>query len=240
MQSFLVHPADISPDRLALVAEEAHHCIRVLRMREGEELIAIDGAGCAYRARIELASKDRVECRVLEILPGMNEPSRQVVLGVSLLKHSAKFDIVVEKAVELGISAIIPMIASRSETTRGKTARWREIAASAAKQSLRCRIPEIAEPCSLAEAITSGSFDAVAIAHERAPLANSLSRMIKSMRQEDRRRILIMIGPEGGFTEEECVDAERRGARPVSLGPRRLRAETAAIVCATIGLEEEG
>lgn len=222
-----------------LTGDEAHHCVRVLRMHEGEELTAIDGAGCAYRARILHADRAEVECVVLERLPGLNEPRREVVLGMALLKHSAKFDIVVEKAVELGISAIVPLVVSRCETPRGKVARWREIAASAAKQSLRCRIPEITEPMPLEEVCAWKPFGAIAIAHEVAPREATLTGFLAGLDAAQRERMLLLIGPEGGFTDDECVQAERAGASRVSLGPRRLRAETAAILCAGLALTGE-
>jgi 16S rRNA (uracil1498-N3)-methyltransferase len=170
-----------------------------------------------------------IVCTILETIPEMNEPARKVVLGLSLLKHSAKFDIVVEKAVELGVSAIIPIVAEHSERHRGKTERWKDIATSAAKQSLRCRIPEIDEPKNLEDACVREPFGAIAIAHELAPTEQSFGHFLEK-RLGEHGSLLVLIGPEGGFTEQECKTAESLGAERVSLGTRRLRSETAAIL----------
>src|SRR5581483_9895035 len=147
-----------------------------------------------------------------ERLPNLNEPALDVILGVSLLKHSAKFDIVVEKAVELGVSAILPMIAARCERQTGKAERWRGIAESATKQSLRCRIPMVAEPSPLADVCASRKFSSIVIAHEKAPVSESFSKFLSERTNEERSPLLILIGPEGGFTEEECLLAEKVGA----------------------------
>ena len=232
MNSFLVSPIDIQSDRLTLRNEEAHHCIRVLRMHEGEALMAINGEGTAFHSRIVSIAPRAVECVIEERFPELNEPARKIFLGLSLLKHSAKFDIVVEKAVELGVAGIIPLHAEHTERQRGKVERWREITISATKQSLRCRIPLIVEPCSVAEACASQPFGAIAIAHERTAVTESFTKFLASHRESD--SLLILIGPEGGFTEAECLAVEHAGGSRVSLGTRRLRSETAAIV--SVGL----
>jgi 16S rRNA (uracil1498-N3)-methyltransferase len=178
VNAFIVLPQNIFPDRLMLVAEEAHHCSRVLRMHAGEELMAIDGVGCAYRATIVTAEKNKVECTIDERLPNLNEPLREVALAVSLLKHSAKFDIVVEKAVELGVSAILPLISARCERQTGNTERWRSIAESATKQSLRCRIPGIEDPAPFAAVCATKKYDSIVIAHEKAPVDAAFSKFL--------------------------------------------------------------
>jgi 16S rRNA (uracil1498-N3)-methyltransferase len=195
-------------------------------MHEGEVILAIDGVAEGYRVRLLSVTAERVDGAIEERLPGFNEPPREVWLGLGILKQTAKFDIVVEKGTELGAVGFIPLRTSHGERESVKVDRWRHIAGSAAKQCLRCRVPAIDFPRSSAEAMASRSFDLVVIAHERASRASALSDSTIGKAQ----RILALVGPEGGFTSEEVVAAERAGARIVSLGPRRLRSETAAIV----------
>ncbi len=225
MNSFLVSPADVTGDRLALAGEEAHHCARVLRLREGEEVLAIDGLATAYRVRLRKVDPARVEGEILETLPRHNEPAVEVWLALGILKQTAKFDIVVEKGTELGAAGFIPLRTGHGERESVKLDRWRKIAESAAKQCLRCRVPLIESPCAIAEAIALRTFDRVVLAHERAPRERTLQSAISGS-----SHILALVGPEGGFTPDEVAEAERAGASIVSLGARRLRSETAAIV----------
>ncbi len=237
MESFYVSPEHISADQLILIDEEAHHCVRVLRKKAGDEILAIDGKGTAYRAIIANITRESVECTIKSRTEGMNEPRRQVYLGISLLKHNAKFDIVVEKGTELGVCGFVPLVTERSEKQSANTRRLREIALSATKQCLRSRVPEIFEPVKLADVYKLVNADAVVMAHEKAPQNSSFGKYLTA--HVNAEKILILIGPEGGFTDTECAAAEQNGAQLVSLGVRRLRTETAAIVAAGLAAQTE-
>jgi len=182
----------------------------------------------AYQAVITHIHRDTIECAITKHTPELNEPRRQIYLAISLLKHSAKFDILVEKGTELGVSGFIPIITERCERKSVNLQRLRGIAVSATKQSLRCRIPEIREPMRVDEAYSAVSVEATVMAHEKISPDNSFAKFLTE--NKNLERILILVGPEGGFTDAERDEAERKGACIVSLGERRLRAETAAIL----------
>ena len=237
MESFYALPEHISAERLSLVGEEAHHCAHVLRKKPGDTIFAIDGIGTAFEAEIGAVTRDTVECAIRRRIEGMNEPRRQVYLGISLLKHNAKFDIVVEKCTELGACGFIPLAAERAEREGMNISRLRRIALSAAKQSLRCRVPEVREPVGIAEACAALEGGSVIMAHEQADREKSFISYLAGHKSIE--KMIILIGPEGGFTGAERDEAEKRGAEIVSLGTRRLRAETAAILAAGLAAQME-
>ena len=236
MESFYTSPEDIRNGSLALTGEEAHHCARVSRCVEGDDILVIDGCGTAYRSTITDISRERVECSILETLPGMNELRRQIYLAISLLKHSPKFDILVEKATELGVSKIIPLLTARSQRSSVNLQRLQQIALSATKQSLRCRIPEVLEPVPLRQVLETVNAEASVLAHEKAHIEQSFVSFLS--KKNNLRSLLILIGPEGGFTDAECNEAETLGAEIISLGARRLRTETAAILAVGLAAQE--
>ncbi|HZV13426.1 MAG TPA: RsmE family RNA methyltransferase [Candidatus Kapabacteria bacterium] len=237
MESFYVSPEHISADQLVLTDEEAHHCTRVLRKKAGDEILVIDGKGKAYRAIIANITRESVECAIKSRTEGLNEPRRQVYLGISLLKHNAKFDIVVEKGTELGVCGFVPLVTERSEKQSANTRRLREIALSATKQCLRSRVPEIFEPVNLTDAFELVKAGSTVMAHEKAPQSDSFVKYLAVHASTE--KLLILIGPEGGFTDAECAAAEQNGAQLVSLGMRRLRTETAAIIAAGLAAQAE-
>lgn len=237
MESFYVSPEHISADTLTLTGDEAHHCVRVMRKKAGDEILAIDGKGTAYRAIITDITRESVECSIKSRAEGMNEPRRQVYLGISLLKHNAKFDIVVEKGTELGVCGFVPLVTERSEKQSANTRRLREIALSATKQCLRSRVPEIFEPVKLADAFELIKAGTIVMAHEKAPQSSLFGKYLAAHAGVE--KLLILIGPEGGFTDNECAAAEQKGAQLVSLGVRRLRTETAAIIAAGLAAQTE-
>lgn len=210
----------IAGTSIDLAGEELHHA-RVVRLREHEEIELFDGRGSAAMAVVEVLERDRVTVRVAS--PAASRESPLAVTLAMAIIHLEKFDLVLQKATELGAAAIIPMVTERVEVRperyRGKRERWERIIFEAVKQSGRGRIPRIEDPAPFAGVVARPEpkivFDADA---DPFPSPSSLTHCT------------ILIGPEGGWSAEEIALARGRGCAFERLGPRRLRAETAAIV----------
>ena len=214
---FFVNNDLAAGDVVALSDDERHHA-RVVRVRDGEEVEVFNGRGGGFFGVYE---GDAV--RLTKPAPDREAPAA-IHLAMSIIQLE-KFELVLQKATELGVHSIIPMITERVEVRperyRGKQERWRKIVFEAVKQSGRTRIPEVEEPITFDEIIKREGrkiiFDADTPPTQRP--SNSAT---------------ILIGPEGGFTEEELEAAQTHGCAFEQLGPRRLRAETAAIVAVAI------
>ena len=222
---------DIQESRVRLDAEESAHCVRVLRHRPGDEISVIDGVGTLYRCALEIADAKGAEARILERTPGFGAHPYHLTMAVCPTKNIDRYEWFVEKATEVGVDVIAPVIGERSERKALKTERLRRLALSATKQSLKAAIPQIAEPQSVRDFILSAPADALKLICycfddvERIPVTSVL--------KQDLQKISILIGPEGDFSPEEAALAREHGWIPVQLGPSRLRTETAALVAAT-------
>ena len=222
---------DIQESRVRLDAEESAHCVRVLRHRPGDEISVIDGVGTLYRCALEIADAKGAEARILERTPGFGSHPYHLTMAVCPTKNIDRFEWFVEKATEIGVDVIAPVIGERSERRVLKTERLKRLALSATKQSLKATIPQIAEPQSVRDFILSAPADSLKLICycfddvPRVPVTNVLNPEIKD--------ISILIGPEGDFSPEEAALAREHGWVPVQLGPSRLRTETAAVVAAT-------
>ena len=222
---------DIQESRVRLDAEESAHCVRVLRHRPGDEISVIDGVGTLYRCALEIADAKGAEARILERTPGFGAHPYHLTMAVCPTKNIDRYEWFVEKATEVGVDVIAPVIGERSERKVLKTERLRRLALSATKQSLKAAIPQIAEPQSVRDFILSAPADALKLICycfddvERIPVTSVL--------KQDLQKISILIGPEGDFSPEEAALAREHGWIPVQLGPSRLRTETAALVAAT-------
>ncbi|MCR5070941.1 MAG: 16S rRNA (uracil(1498)-N(3))-methyltransferase [Bacteroidales bacterium] len=222
---------DICDARVRLDAEESGHCVRVLRHRPGDEISVIDGRGTLYRCALEIADAKGAEARVIEAQPGFGAHPYHLTMAVCPTKNIDRFEWFVEKATEIGVDVIAPVIGERSERRVLKTDRLRRLTLSAAKQSLKAAIPAVAEPQSVRDFILAAPEDALKMICycfddvERCPITEILRRPAGG--------IIILIGPEGDFSPEEAALARERGWIPVSLGESRLRTETAAVVAVT-------
>ncbi len=229
-----------SANRYALPQNAARHLMRVLRSNVGDPLILFDGSGGEYAARIHSVQRDDVEVDVGEHDPIERESPLHLTLlqGVS---RGERMDWVVQKATELGVTAIVPLLTARSVVSLPgvqadkKVQHWRAIAIAACEQSGRNRVPQIAVPASLQHYLGSlpqvGSLEAAAESRLLlSPLADN--RLIDTPLEQ--QAVTLLIGPEGGLATEEQELARLRGFIPVRLGPRVLRTETAAVSALTV------
>jgi 16S rRNA (uracil1498-N3)-methyltransferase len=213
--------------------EEARHLARVLRVEAGQRYEISDNRN-VYLAEIDTARKENVVFRTLEKLP-TSPPSARFELYAALIKFD-RFEWIVEKATELGVTEIVPIEATRSERGLEKAAakrveRWRRIALEASQQSRRAHLPEIAEPIPLAQAMArTGTYR---YALDEAPGAALLLSALPAVRTAQ-DTVAILTGPEGGWTEEERASFTAAGWTPVSMGPLILRAETAVIAALAV------
>ncbi len=226
METFHAPPERCRGGLITLDAGETHHLSRVARLRKGDELLVADGCGTMYRARLDGIQGNEARCAVEERISRMNEPARNVTLVQAVLKNPGRMDWIVEKAVELGVNRILPMRTERCIHTSGKTDRWREIARAAMKQCRRCRWPEVEEIEDFRDTLHKLSDHSLRLFHESSHEMPGPSASDK----DESSPIAVFIGPEGGFTDIEVECARAAGAIAASLGPRRLRSETAAIV----------
>ena len=217
-----------------LDADESGHCCRVLRHRAGDEIHVIDGLGSMFRCRLVDDNPKGAEAEVLEAFPGWGGHPYRLTVACCPTKNNDRFEWFVEKATEIGVDRIVPTIGERSERKVYKTDRALRIALSATKQSLKSRIPEIAEPVSVKDFIchserSEESLKLIAYCFEGDTKRISIQEALKAYDGND---ITILIGPEGDFSPEEARLAVEHGYIPVHLGASRLRTETAAVLAA--------
>lgn len=218
----------IHSGRAQIHGEEAHHLTRVLRVAPGQKYEISDNAG-VYLAEIETARKDLVSFSILEKL-GSPQAAVRLTLVAALIKFD-RFEWLVEKATELGVEAIVPFAAARSEKGLDRGAgkrleRWRKIAREASEQSRRSRLPEIAAPVCFAGALACEAHLKLALEEEPGvqPILSALPE-----NREPGAAVALLVGPEGGWTAPERAAFAAADWAPVSLGTAVLRAETAAM-----------
>ena len=212
----------------AITGSDAHQIKDVLRMKVGDRLELLTGDGQVHEAKIIGLTKDRVACEVIASGAADGEPKIKITLAQSLPK-GRKMDLIVEKCVELGVHQIIPLLTERTVAKDAKLDRWRKIAKEAAEQSRRAIIPEI-RPLMKFENLLKlkEQFDLALIPWEleqKTTLKQALTSNYSL--PPSLSSILLLIGPEGGFSQAEVAAAVKAGFVAVSLGPRILRTETA-------------
>ncbi len=224
----------VQQDRVVITGADAAHIAGPLRMKPGEPLVVCDGAGFDYGCVIECVDAAQVLLRVLEKKRSASEPSLEAHLYQALAKGD-KFELIVQKAVELGVQEITPVLTARcvsrpdAKSMAKKTIRYQKIAAEAAKQSGRAVIPKI-NPCL--------SFDQAAaqMAAYELPLLfyEAGGRPLRETVPPALRRTALLVGSEGGFEPEEVEKAAARGVQIATLGPRILRCETAPLAALSV------
>ncbi len=237
MSRFFVAP--FTGDIAVLTGQEAHHIARVLRMRVGEDLMLCDGHGTDYACRILSVSEGEVQAQVLYRAPTESEPTAAVTLYQGLPK-SEKMDLIVQKCVEIGITRIVPVSMARSivrlNAAEGakKQARWQKIAASAAEQSGRGIVPEVAEPITFKQLLAAVQQENTVTFYEGG--GRPLPELVDTQTQQ----VSLVIGPEGGFEVEEIERLKEVGAQIATLGKRILRCETAPLVALSVVMQLTG
>jgi len=217
-----------STKQFVLNEETSKHVVQVLRMQYGEPLQLTDGNGTVFIA--DITDNDRKKCAVT-ILSSSTQPApvKKISIGISLVKNSTRFEWFLEKATEIGVTEVIPMLCARTEKQHFRHDRMKNIIISAMLQSQQAWLPILHEPTKFMQTI-SASAQQKFIAHCEEGMKEQLSSKLSGANLES----FILIGPEGDFTKEEIAAAIQNKFLPVALGDARLRTETAGVVAATL------
>lgn len=238
MQHFFVDASQVSEKTIWIEGPDVNHMKNVLRMRIGEELTVSDGQGQEYLCQIQNFEEEQVQLRILETKVSDTELPSKIYLFQGLPKQE-KMELIVQKCVELGIYAIVPVAMKRCvvklDAKKGakKVERWNGIAASAAKQSGRGIMPEVQQIRTYKEALEmADDLDVVLVPYECADGMAHTKELIQSIKPG--QSVGIFIGPEGGFDPDEIELAKKKGGQIVTLGKRILRTETAGFTLLSV------
>ena len=238
MRHFFTDPSLTLNSLVTIRKSDAHHIKNVLRLKPGDRIKLLDGAGFEYEAVIRIMSAAKVDVEILSRDRAALQSGAQIIVAQAFLKEK-KMDDLVRKLCELGVAKWIPFFSQRSiprpDASRlaGRRRRWHRIAAEALKQCRRVDLPEIAAALSFDEVLDySKTCDLKIVFWENEP--TPLPRSIELNEKNSFKKILLMLGPEGGFTRAEIELAQRSGFVVAGLGPRILRAETATLAAVTL------
>lgn len=238
MQHFFVTPSQVEEEKIYIEGSDVNHMKNVLRMRYGEELTVSDGNNLKYRCAVDRYEEGRAVLKILEKAQVDTELLSRIYLFQGLPKQD-KMEMIVQKAVELGVYQIIPVSTSRCvvklDEKKGmkKVERWRQIAVSAAKQAGRGYIPEVVPVITYQEAlIRAKELDVILIPYELAVGMNETRKVIEAIKPG--QSVAVFIGPEGGFEKREVEMALKSQAKAVTLGRRILRTETAGLAALSV------
>jgi 16S rRNA (uracil1498-N3)-methyltransferase len=244
---FFVPPDAISDRLVAFSPSQSRQIVVVLRLAAGERCIALDDTGWEYEVEIAVPDMEACTAAILQRRLATGEPRLKVTLFQALIR-GPRFEFVLQKCAEIGISAIVPIVTQRcvvaavTEHRASKADRWRRIMVEAAEQSGRGRVP-VLRPTTLFEQACTEVRGLSVIPWEREQ-GRTLTETVRTVADGSARPLPlaanVFIGPEGGFTDDEVTLAKRHGIEPVTLGSRILRAETAAIVTTTLMLAASG
>jgi 16S rRNA (uracil1498-N3)-methyltransferase len=232
MKHSIIERSKIKDDRALITGSEARHVGRVLRLEVGDTIKLIDEMGWEYRGEITDKKTQAIEVRILERYPPRKEFPINVVLGQALPK-ARKMDYIVQKATELGVDSIIPFFSTRTvpeldRNRQGKKGeRWEKIVFEATKQCGRTVIPQVKKIVTFEEVIKKGDDKSLKIILWEDEKNNRLHNVLENLQQF--KKIIILVGPEGGFTEKEVDEARDHGFLSVGLGNSILRTETVGI-----------
>ena len=234
MRRFYNEKIDENTNFFSLSGKQAHHLKNVLRLKNNDQVIFTNGKGLDFLVEIKNIEKNSADFSVLEIFKGKNDSPVKISLAFSMIKGK-KNDELIKPLTEIGVHEIIPYISKRSvsdpheKKKLNKIERWSDLAKEALKQCERSYLPEISEVSSFEKIISeSKKYDLKIMFHER----TKISSKTLLNKYNNPKKILAVIGPEGGFTEEEKQAALDAGFETISLGPRVFRAETACITSA--------
>lgn len=211
-----------------LSEDTSRHCIQVLRMQAGEQLQLTDGLGKLYTAAITKADKRHCEVQI-QNTRFKEQDSRKVCIAISLLKNASRFEWFLEKATEIGVQEIIPLLCERTERQHFRYDRMQHIVIAAMLQSQQCWLPHLHQPTPLQQVVVKNDYTDKRIAHCVAEEDKVLISKVPVHSE-----VQILIGPEGDFTSSEIALALQQGYQPVSLGDTRLRTETAGVLASAL------
>lgn len=224
--NFYAPPSAFRGDRVVLPEDEVHHARSVLRAEAGDTMTVVDGEGGWHRVRITHCGPNQLVGAVEETRHNVGEPAVDVTVGLGLLKKRARFETFAEKAVELGARRLVPLRTAHAEPDTLRADRVRSVMVAALKQCRRSRLPSLASPQSLDDVLETATAEHRLICHGQA----DAPALTAALRGRAGGSVLVLVGPEGGFSDGEVAAARAAGCTVVSLGARRLRAETAGIV----------
>jgi 16S rRNA (uracil1498-N3)-methyltransferase len=252
MHRFFVDPQILKAQPIVLTGSQAHQVRKVLRLRPGDRVILLDNCGLACEAQLTGYRADQATFELLRSWVASGDPRLHLTLYQAVLKGE-RFEWVLQKGTELGIGRFVPLVCARNvvedeQAIRQKLERWKRIILEAAEQSGRVRLPELSQSVTFFDAIRetpAGEFgrtdrEGVRLIAWEGERATGLRGVLSECNLASKSRIQVFVGPEGGFTEDEVRSAQDAGIRPVSLGPRILRAETAGLVTAAAIFYESG
>lgn len=232
-------------DEIVVSGEEAHHIIRVLRLGHGDLVSISDGKSEESVGVISEVDTRSTKIKIRVLYKNKFEETKPTITLLQGLPKGEKFDWIIQKCTEIGVSRIVPIITQRTVVNIAPTKlehrmmRWKKIAEEAAKQSMRMDIPEIVELLTFDEALKEIDRHHLSLIPWEQERNISLKKVLKDIDQSI-TKVAVFIGPEGGFSPDEAEMARTHGAVPVSLGPRILRTETAAIAACSILMYELG
>ncbi len=227
----IFYTPDITSSDYVLSADESKHAVRVLRVKSGDEVLLVDGKGTLYHAEITVPDAKRCALQVTSQESGYGMRPYYLHMAVAPTKNIDRFEWFLEKATEIGIDEITPIISHHSERKIVKPDRLEKVIVAAMKQSIKATKPILNELCSFEEFLAKHPEN-LAIAH-----CNEAPKIALKTLAEQQYNLTLLIGPEGDFSLEEVDLALKEGAVAISLGESRLRTETAAVVaCHTVNL----
>ncbi len=241
MHRFYIDPAQSQQKILHLSERESHHGLRVLRVREGERAVALDGAGTEYMCEIQETRGDELTLKVLQKNLGSRVPYQITLLQA--VPRGKTMESIVQKATELGVLRIVPLLAERSvvqlqeESASAKVEKWQATAVEAIKQCGSVWLPQIEHPVTVAAFLSKGERPELPLIATLQPEAQHPRKFFAEFHQERKRlpfSVMVWVGPEGDFTPAEINAIRGSGALPITLGQLILRSETAAFYCLSI------
>jgi 16S rRNA (uracil1498-N3)-methyltransferase len=245
MHRFFVSGALLAQDPVVLTGDVAHQMRRVLRLAPGARVTLLDGEGWAHEAEVIAITGKDARLKVLSRVEAAGEPRAQIILHQAVLKGE-RFEWALQKGTEVGVSAFAPLVTERTiiddlQAVEGKRGRWQRIIREAAEQCGRGRVPLLLPGQLLRNAVKGpGLGHPLRLIPWEGERSLTLGEALRACNFSAAPRIELFVGPEGGFTDTEIDWAQRHSVRPVTLGPRVLRAETAGLVATAVILYHAG
>lgn len=243
MSRFFVSTGQIGNGNIHITGSDVKHITKVLRLRTGDKLTAVDGQGTEYEAQITESNVTEIICQIV----AQKEVNREAPLKVTLvqgLPKGDKMELIIQKCTEIGVAEIIPVATERAVVQLDaakavkRRERWQRVAEEAAKQAGRTVVPVVKDVTTLADVMAGISAEALAIMPWEAETSLGLKEILSQY--ASKQEVYIFIGPEGGFAQAEVELARRHGLHIVTMGPRIMRTETAGMVALTMVLYQLG